>query len=340
MRRLALVSALLLPLVIVACTDDSTASSATDAETGDTTTTTTDASGEPTTTGSSPTTTGTDDPTTGGVMGACRSDADCDDGNACTDDRCNPDGTCRVEAVVSNACRPQIEVDYPPRGSTIVGKPGVPVVTVTGKVTSGAGAIESLLLNDKSVPVAADGTFSVDFTAAPGGNILDFVAQDIAGGTRRRVQSFLWSSEYKKPEVPGEQMVGDGLAFYLAQNALDDADPSLPADDIASVLGIALANLDIAALIDPNTPITSSQGYNIYLTALEFGSARVGLQTRDGGLFISADLEDIVGDLFFDCVEVGCVFAGGDSTGGLSVTKLGVTAETKIWVDAQGQVQV
>lgn len=341
MRRLALVSALLLPLVPVACADDSTAStsSATESGTGDDTMTT-DPSGEPTTTANSPTTTTTGDPTTGGVVGPCESDADCEDGNPCTTNLCDGQGECRIEPVISNACRPQIEVDYPPRGATIQGKPGVPVVIVTGKVESAAGPIESLLLNDKSVSVAADGAFSIDFTAAPGGNTLDFVVQDAVGATRRRVQSFLWSSEYKKPEVPGEQMVTDGLAFYLSQNALDDGDPAAPPDDIASVLSIALANLNIAALIDPNTPITSSQGYNIYLTALNFGSARVGLQARDGGLFITADLENVEGKLFFDCTQFGCELAGGDSTGGLSVVKLGVTAETMIWVDAQGQVQV
>lgn len=41
-----------------------------------------------------------------------------------------------------------------------------------------------------------------------------------------------------------------------------------------------------------------------------------------------------------DCTTWTCELAGGDSTGGLGITKLGVTAETMVWVDAQGQVQV
>lgn len=332
MRRLALASAVLLPLVTVACGDDvAGGASATESGTGGET---------PTTTDDLPTT--TDTPTTSATtgVGVCAGNGDCNDGNPCTLDVCGGDGTCEATAVLSNQCRPQIVVDYPPRGATIVGKPGVPVVTVTGKVTSGAGEVKELLLNGEPVALAPDGSFETDLVAAPGGNTLDFGATDVVGGTRRRVQSFLWSSEYRKPEVVGEQMVPDGLAFYLSQNALDDGDPAVPADDIATVLGIALANFDVSSVIDPKTPITSTNGYDVYLASLEFGSTQVGLQARDGGLFISANLKDVVGDLFFDCTQFSCELSGGDSTGGLSIKTLGVTAETEIWVDAQGQVQV
>ena len=337
MRPLALVPACLLILAPVGCGDDT-------AGTGDASSSGRETDPDPgTSTGDFvPTTGDPGDDTTSGTTGPglCESDADCDDDNACTIDSCGGEGLCVAAAVLSNACRPQITVDYPPRGSTIVGTPGVPVVEVTGKVTSAAGAIAALTLNSEQVLVADDGTFEIDVVAAPGGNTLDFTVEDAAGGTRRRVQSFLWSSEYLRPEVSGEQMVPDGLAFYLSQSALDDGDATAPADDIATLLGIALANFDIAAVIDPNKPITSSTGYDVYLTSLSFGSTKVGLTARDGGLAISAQLQDVLGDLFFDCTTWACELSGGDSTGGLSITKLGVTAETMIWVDAQHQVQV
>ncbi|MCA9689163.1 MAG: hypothetical protein KC636_06100 [Myxococcales bacterium] len=324
-----LLSLLSLGLAVAACGDDEVTTTAT--TTGgevETTAGPTDATEGETTAGE---TTGT---------GLCEADAHCDDGNACTKDRCSADGSCRVEAVLSNECRPQIDVSYPPRAATIVGEPGVPVVTVTGTVTSGAGSVEKLLINDKEVKIDADGGFTYDHVAAPGGNTLDLVAEDIVGAKRRRVQSYLWSSEYRKPEVIGEQMVPDGLAFYLSQDALDDGDGGEPADDIATVLGIALANFDIAAVLDPNTPLTNSAGFDVYLTDMAFGSTRVGLEARDGGLFITATLEEIVGDLYFDCTNIGCELLGGDGTGGLSVVELSVSAETEIYVDAQGQVQV
>lgn len=337
MRPFALVPACLLILAPVGCGDDT-------AGTGDASSSGRDTDPDPgTSTGDFvPTTSDPGDDTTAGTTGPgpCASDADCDDDNECTIDSCDGAGLCVAAAVLSNACRPQITVDYPPRGSTIVGTPGVPVVKVTGKVTSAAAKIDALTLNSEPVLVAADGTFKADVVAAPGGNTLDFNVADAAGGTRRRVQSFLWSSEYLRPEVPGEQLVPDGLAFYLSQAALDDGDATAPADDIATLLGIALANFDIAAVIDPNKPITSSTGYDVYLTSLSFGSTKVGLTARDGGLAISAQLGDVLGDLFFDCTTWTCELSGGDSTGGLSITKLGVTAETMIWVDAQSQVRV
>ena len=314
-------------LLAAACGDDSVGVSA---SAGETTTTTTGAE----------TSTGAASETTGPGDGLCSASAQCEDGNACTNNRCNAVGKCVVEAVQSNACRPQIEVEFPARGATLVGAPGSPVVTVKGKATSAAGPITELLLNEAKVPLAADGSFAVDVLVAPGGNTLDFTATDVVGAARRRVQSFLWSTEYRQPTTPGEQMVPEGLAFWLSQAALDDGDAGLPADDIATVLGIALGSFDIAALLDPKTPITSTAGYDVYLTKMTFGSTKVGLQGIDGGLRLSAAIGQVKGDLVFDCTSLECLLLGGDGTGGLSVAKIEVRADTEIWVDAQGQVQV
>jgi hypothetical protein len=317
---------LTIALTLPACSGDDVGVSATASETGDDTTST----GSTTATSES---TGPDD-------GLCAVNTDCDDGNTCTNNRCGGNGACVAEPVLSNACRPQIDVAYPPRGATLLGKPGEPLVTVQGVVSSAAGPITSLTLNDQPVNVAADGTFTAGLLVAPGGNTIDLVVTDTVGATRRRVQSFLWSTEYRRPEQPPEQIVPQGLAFYLSQAALDDGDPSLPPDDIASVLGIALASFDIAALLDPDTPIATEAGYEVFLTKMVFGSTEVRLGGIDGGLQISAALTDVVGDLVFDCTNLTCLLLGGDGTGGLSIAKIEVRATTEIYVDAQGQVQV
>jgi len=330
MRR-SVVNVVAVPLVCLcvgllsACGDD-TAPGASATESGGETTTTTETTGEPM--------------ETTGMEGECAKNSQCEDGNECTNNRCAGDNTCVVEAVLSNACRPQIEVEYPVRGSTIVGEPGVPVVAVKGKVESAAGGIESLVLNGDKVELGADGSFEVDLVVAPGGHSLDFEATDVVGAKRRRVQSFLWSTDYRKPEVTGEQMVPQGIAFYLSQEALDDGDNGDPADDIATVLGIALKSFDIAALLDPDTPITTTAGYKVYLTDMNFGSTKVTLSGIDGGLHLSAAIQEVVGDLEFDCTTPACILLGGDSTGGLSIDKIEVEADTMIWVDAQGEVQV
>src|SRR5690606_23535295 len=87
----------------------------------------------------------------------CVSAADCVDDDECTVHVCSANGTCELESILNNtnACRPAINVNYPPRGATIIGSPGNPVVTVTGTVTSGGGAIPiaSLQLNGNDVAV-------------------------------------------------------------------------------------------------------------------------------------------------------------------------------------------
>ncbi len=213
--------------------------------------------------------------TDGGTAGVCTADADCEDGNACTVNRCNDDGSCTAVAVMSNACRPQIGIEFPPRGATLVGDADDRAVTVIGTVTSAAAELASLTLNGNPVTVGGDGRFSYDVTAVVGGNTLDLLATDGLGAERRRVQAFLWSSDYLEPkQAPGE-MVAKALAFYLSQEALDDGDRSLPADDMATILNLALDGFDVAQFLDPTTPMTSSAGYDVYLTDLSLGSTLV-----------------------------------------------------------------
>src|SRR5689334_8065796 len=57
------------------------------------------------------------------TVGGC----DCDDDNECTEDSCDG-GTCtHTPMAPSNECRPQIDVDFPPRAATIKGDLGTPV---------------------------------------------------------------------------------------------------------------------------------------------------------------------------------------------------------------------
>ncbi|HWB79837.1 MAG TPA: hypothetical protein VG755_32960 [Nannocystaceae bacterium] len=282
-------------------------------------------------------TVGTDDATVGSAdttVGGC----DCDDDNPCTEDACDG-GTCtHTPLAVSNECRPQIDVEYPPRAATITGDLGTPTVTVMGTVSSGLGAIDSLTLNGDPVTVADDGSFTHDVAVDVGGNLLVFEATDDAGNARRRVQSLLWSDTYHEPMTPSDDPVPEGLGFWLDQESLDDGDHSMPVDDLATVLELALGAFDTNAFVDPTTPVASSAGYDVYLTSLELGSAMVGLQGTNGGIAITAALQDIYGDLNFDCTNFACELAGGDSTGGLSIAAVTVTGTLLLGVDDNHQL--
>jgi hypothetical protein len=275
----------------------------------------------------------------GDAAGTCQgTPISCDDDNACTEDSCHPLHGCRNDLRADLDCVPNIEVTYPPRGATIQGALGSPSVTVTGRVWSGAGPITDFRVNGQPVTLGPDGSFSQPVQAVPGGNTLVFEALDDFGTTRKRVQAFLWSDRYKRPVLgqPGSGMADPGMGIWLSQEILDDGDHSLPPDDLATIFELVLSTLDIGSFIDPTTPIAQEGGYDIYLTGLRFQSARANLTAIDGGMRIDARLNNIVGDLIFDCpcsgISCGCWWTGGDSTGGVSMSSVVITARVLLSV--------
>src|SRR5262245_60900409 len=79
----------------------------------------------------------------------CTVDSDCNDDDPCTVDVCDA-GTCTTDGtVLSNECRPAIDVEFPPRGATL--RSNSPTVTVTGRVSSDAAAIAWLRINGEDV---------------------------------------------------------------------------------------------------------------------------------------------------------------------------------------------
>ena len=320
-----------------ACGDDQAVASGTDTETTGQDTSTSSAD-ETATLDDTLDDTSDDDPTTGDPP-PCERNSDCDDANECTDDVCNS-GVCEVgEAVQSAECRPQIEVDYPPRAATLEG--GNPVVTITGTVRSGAAPIASLTINGQSVPVEPDdGSFSYDYDAQVGGNTLVFDALDELDVPRKRVQSFLWSPSYRFPMPLEQGMADEGLAIYLDQQTLDDGNHAPPTDDLATLLGIALDSVDIQQFINPAVPITSSAGYNVYLTTIAYDSTDVTLEAIDGGLHLEGFLYGISGDLVFDCTIPACQLAGGDGTGDMAINYIQVTSDLMVSVNGNNQLVV
>ncbi len=339
---------LLAPLIVVACGDDavgtgdtttggSTGTTGSDGAdtTGDVGADTTDASAS----ASGDTDTGVD-PDSTGVAAECTVDDDCNDGNACTEDDCDG-GVCTVsEAVESLACRPQIDVDFPPRGATL--EDASPVVTVTGTVTSPAAPIATFRINGEDVPVRADGSFSHDVTATSGGNILLLETVDELDVPRRRVQSFLWSTDYRSPTTPTAGITTQGLEVYLDQDTLDDGNASLPADDMATLMSLAIGNIDIEQFVDPSTPIASNvsnTGYNVYLTNIAYVDSDTSVAAIDGGVHVTASLNNVTGTLVYDCTSSFCSITG-DSTGGMSVAAIVAEADLLVSVNASHQLVV
>ncbi|MEM9460174.1 MAG: hypothetical protein AAGF11_38715 [Myxococcota bacterium] len=322
-----------------ACGDDAVGSDGTDSSTTGTTAppTTGDETAMPDETATpgdaTDTDTDTDDPPP-----ACERNEDCDDGNPCTEQRCSA-GMCEVDdAVQSNECRPQIEVDHPPRAATLDGND--PMINVRGTVTSAAAPISWLRLNGEEIPVADDGSFDYDYPAQVGGNTLVLETLDALDVPRTRVQSFLWSPSYRLPTVPEVGIADEGLAIYLDQLTLDDGNHMPPADDLATLMNIALGSIDIQQFIDPSTPLVSNLGYDVYLTTIQYSTTDVTLEAIDGGIHLEGFLYGITGDLVFDCTTVACQVAGGDGTGDIAIDYIQVSSDLLLSIDGNNELQV
>ena len=218
---------------------------------------------------------------------------DCDDANACTLDRCDPATGCAHALIASNACRPTITVTSPARGATLQGVTGAATVTVSGTVVSGAGPITSFTINGVATPVdPATGAFSRAVPAQVGGNLLVIEALDALGSPRRVVQSFLWSTAYRKPTTPMSGAVTNGVAVWLDKLAIDDGQRSLPPNDLGTILELALKSYNFATLIPSpaasNVDASIAGKYNIYLKNLTYTGPRVTLTPRAGGLALRA----------------------------------------------------
>ncbi len=264
----------------------------------------------------------------------------CDDADACTVDRCEAStGECVYEPAVSNACRTQIQVDFPARGATIQGDGADATVVVTGTVSSDGAEIASLSLNGSAVTLGSEGSFSHAVEARVGGNTLVLRAEDSDGNVRERVQSFLWSTGYLKPTNPKEGIASNGLGVWLAQAVLDDG-MAPPPQDFAHILDLVLEGFDISGLINPSTVVVSEAGYDVYVKGIDKGSSSVSIDAIDGGLALDARINDISADLEFDCTNVGCFFLGGDSTGSVDIDYVRIGADAIFSVRPDQTLQV
>ncbi len=214
----------------------------------------------------------------------------CDDNNACTDDACDPALGCRNTPVVSNTCRPSIDVEFPPRAATIQGDS--PIVTVRGRASSGAGAITALTINGAPAPVRA-GAFSLAVPVEVGGNTLVIEATDAIGAVRRKVQSFLWSPIFRQPgpEIIAAGAVEEGLGMFLDREVLDDGDRTLPANDFATIFDIILDTFDIGSFIPD--PAGTFAGLTIRVTSFDHGDPQVSLIPEEGVLHLRIFIPDI-----------------------------------------------
>ena len=254
----------------------------------------------------------------------------CDDGNPCTTDRCDPERECVHTAIFSNTCRPDIDLAWPPRAATLQDEN--PVV-VRGTVSSGGGDITSFQINGQEVPLDGD-DFALPLTPQVGGNMLVITSRDAIGNTRKVVQSFLWSTQYREPHNVDTRQgaIEDGLGIWLSQAVLDDDDRSNPPNDFAHIFELVLASFDLQSLIDPN--LGSFAGLTVTMESLATGDPRVRLRSGDGALTLNLVIPNINAGLRARGFLV-------NATGSLTATSITVDAVVTLTVvDHELQVDV
>ncbi len=128
-----------------------------------------------------------------------------------------------------------------------------------------------------------------------------------------------------------------GLGIYLTQEALDDGDNSLPANDFATVLEAVFDAFNLNEII-PN-PV--AQGvecggavYDIYVDNLTNNQPTLGLSCIDGGFEVQADITGIQGDFFADKVGGG-FFSPGSLNGTLTLDALAIVADVVLTVNPE-----
>lgn len=244
---------------------------------------------------------------------------DCDDKNLCTNDLCQPDGSCEYTYKLTPECAPWVKITSPLRAASLTYSNNL--VGVAGEAGSKNGPLASLTLNGVAVAQEDNDTFQSNHTSAFGVNTLKAVASDLNGMVRRHSQSYMMS-EFYYPTSLGpsiDNLVDKGIVVWLGQEVWDDNDLS-DLDDIATLVHMVLEGLDIVSLI-PSPLVAEGEGpsvlwckWEITIKKITYKVDNVDFMPVSGGLKLNAALKDLVVDFKAIAPAFGCPDAIGTAT--------------------------
>ncbi len=266
--------------------------------------------------------------------GACTvvDPVDCEDGNDCTGNYCEPAEGCKAMVVQDFACRPQIVIDFPPRGATLTGSKSV---TVLGHVVSPAGAVAELRINNRLIAVdPATGAFTFPMTAEWGMNLIIAEVRDVWETRDRVVQSYYYSTQYRPLNAaePDASLVPDALLLWLGQNFFDSNIAS--EFDVANILRSIVQDLDLNALIP--SPVTSGSAawcdYDVYVSNARLAPGVEEITITNEGIQLFIEIVAIQADIYVDMDGFLCPSVGGNA----SIQRLDVSALLVVTIGADG----
>lgn len=210
--------------------------------------------------------------------------------------------------------------DSPERGAFIPSSAGA-TVRVAGRAPTG----DELKINGETVPVAEDGTFSLNVTPRPGFNVVDFELD--ANPKVQGQRTFLWG-DFANPEDLARAAIG----LRINRGGMDDEDDEI--DDMSALAEAALADRDVIKLL-PRTysfdpPVIGR--VNVELTERTAARPRVALSPRAGGLAANVQLPNV--RIRFR-LSTSCVITTCNVTGTVTVDRIVVTMNADLGLDGE-----
>lgn len=229
----------------------------------------------------------------------------CEDNNPCTVDSCDPNtNQCLFTPQMTVECLPGIIIQEPARGVSFEEEGPV---KVAGTATTSMGTITEFTINDMSIPLNPDGSFSHYLLPEFGMNLIVARLRDSAGFETQAVQSFFHSSAWnpRDPHDPTVSALKEALYFWLGRNAIDDSKHSLThINDLATVAELLVRSEDPSTLIDPEVPVKSFEApglgtTHVHLTEVRLEDPTVNLTPQEGGLHLRLTYASLEADLEF-----------------------------------------
>ncbi|MBP7125152.1 hypothetical protein KBD49_02180 [Myxococcota bacterium] len=237
---------------------------------------------------------------------------------------------------------PLLTLIVPERGLMLGGDK--PSLTLEGQVHDDQTGITRFRVNGQEASlklIRPDGTFTYLLSPLKQGlNVVTVEVENGAGIRSSATRGFYYSPKWRAPQDrnPADATIPEAIKAFLSKEFVDDQDHSMPPDDLATLLEVVFANLNLAAML-PN-PLASAGPYQVKITRLRYDKPRFDLSLLDGGMVVRMEIPNI---------DVGILAVGQcnfiidwcpDVSGTISLRRLLAIAQMDVGMTAQGKPRV
>ena len=239
--------------------------------------------------------------------------------------------TAEVEAVTGTAGpvyvdsgAPLVVLTSPSRGEWIEGSS----TTVTGTVVDSISGVGTLLLNDETVSVDSDLSFSHEISLVAGANMLAFEVTDGNGNASDSRLGVMASGE----GIFDDADLTESIATHLNQSGLD-----VISEEMAAIIDVEAIEDE---LIDANPAADESLGcldVEVEVTGFSMDDPTAAVSPDSSGLTLSITADDLDVDLYFDSYV--CWYTVTDS-GEITADSVEIEVELEISLVSPGNFSV